>query len=324
MKNKNQKKFPCLEKYEDLYSFRMHFSSRTKRQPSNNFSLKSGNLLRVFKIRKLFGSKLLSVHLKFSFGNASQTLVVKVLQKIWLFGTVDKSCSRWNCYAGRPYKQFWRNHWKLFRSKISRDVYVYQKISSSSFESSRRKKFWGYHPNTFCSKSVKKKFFGFFRKILFAQKNFHGRLWEQFWQKWKKFFFKRQKINDVLGIVSGSCFSLCRVKCFEQHQPNIKYLVRTNTLDAYTRNFHETSERHSEQSSQKFKFIEKFLAQISFTRVQIDPRTPQIHLRPILRKVKFLKVSENVFSFEKLLRTLVNVTLAIPMTILPPRCRNRF
>ena len=38
----------------------------------------------------------------------------------------------------------------------------------------------------------------------------------------KSFLFKRQKIIDVLGIVSGSFFSLCRVKCFEQHQPNIK------------------------------------------------------------------------------------------------------
>ena len=98
----------------------------------------------------------------------------------------------------------------------------------------------------------------------------------------KSFFFKRQKIIDVLGIVSGSFFSLCRVKCFEQHQPNIKFLVLTNTLDAYTRNFHETSERHSEQSSQKLKFIQKFLAQISFTRVEIDPRTPPTHPSPIL------------------------------------------
>ena len=85
LKNKNQKNFPCLEKFEELYSFRMQFSSRTRRQPSNNFLLKSGNLLRVFKIRKLFGSKLLSVHFKFSFENASQTLVVKILQKICFF-----------------------------------------------------------------------------------------------------------------------------------------------------------------------------------------------------------------------------------------------
>ena len=63
----------------------MQFSSRTRRQPSNNFSLKSRNLLRVFKIRKLFGSKILSVRLKFSFGDASQTLVVKILQKICFF-----------------------------------------------------------------------------------------------------------------------------------------------------------------------------------------------------------------------------------------------
>ena len=94
----------------------------------------------------------------------------------------------------------------------------------------------------------------------------------------KRFFFKRQKIIDVLGIVSGSFFSLCRVNCFEQHQLNIKYLVRTVTLDAYTTNFHETSEKRSGQSSQKFKFIEKFLARISFTRVQIDPRTPAKHI----------------------------------------------
>ena len=85
LKNKNQKNFPCLQKYDDLYSFRMQFSSRAKRQTSNNFSLKSGNLLSVFKIRKLFGSKLLSVHLKFSFENASQTLVVKILQKTCFF-----------------------------------------------------------------------------------------------------------------------------------------------------------------------------------------------------------------------------------------------
>ena len=96
--------------------------------------------------------------------------------------------------------------------------------------------------------------------------------------KMKKNFFKRQKIIDVLGIVSGSFFSLCRVKCFEQHQPNISYLVRTITLDAYTRIFHETSEKHSGQISKKIGFIENFLVQISSTRVQIDPRTPAKHI----------------------------------------------
>ena len=94
----------------------------------------------------------------------------------------------------------------------------------------------------------------------------------------KSFFFKRQKIIDVLVIVSGSFLSLCRVNCFEQHQPNIKYLVRTVTLGAYTGNFHENSEKHSGQSSEKFRFNENFLARISFTRVQIDPRTPAKHI----------------------------------------------
>ena len=171
---------------------------------------------------------------------------------------------------------------------------------------------------------MKKKFFGFFRKNVFAQNVFMDAYESNFDKSEKSFLFKRQKIIDVLGIVSGSFFSLCRVKCFEQHQPNVKYLAWTITIDAYTRKFQETSERHSEQSSQKFKFIEKLLAQISFTRVQIDPRTPPNTSESNSVKSKVLKVSENVFSFEKLLRTLVNVTLAIPMTILPPRCRNTF
>ena len=246
MKNKNQKNFPCLEIYEDLYSFRMHFSSRTKRQPSNNFSLKSGNLLRVFRIRKLFGSKLLSVRLKFSFGNASQTLVVKVLQKNCFFSTVDRSCFRWKCYAGRPYKQFRGNLSKLFRSKTPETFMFIKKFLVQVLKAGVESTFEGTIP-TRSAKISEKENLRIFPEICFRSKCFHGRLWEQLWQKWKKFFFKRQKIIDVLGIVSGSFFSLCRVKCFEQHQRNIKYLVRTITLDAYTRNFHETSERHSGQ-----------------------------------------------------------------------------
>ena len=96
--------------------------------------------------------------------------------------------------------------------------------------------------------------------------------------KVKKVFFKRQKIIDVLRIVSGSNFSLGRVKCYEEHQPNKKYLVRTITLDAYNRSFHETSEKHSGKSSEKVRFREMFLPQISSTGVQFDPRTPAKHI----------------------------------------------
>ena len=44
-------------------------------------------------------------------------LSLKFCRKLVFFGNVDKSCFRWKCYAGRPYKQFWEIPWKLFLSK---------------------------------------------------------------------------------------------------------------------------------------------------------------------------------------------------------------
>ena len=182
----------------------MHFSSRTKRQPSNNFSLKSGNLLRVFKIRKLFGSKLLSVHLKFSYGNASQTLVVKVLQKICFFGTVDNSCFRWKCYAGRPYKQFWGNHWKLFRSKTPATFRFIKKFLVQVLKASVESSFEGTLPTRSAQNQWKRNFSDFSAK-LFSLKMFSWTLMRAILTKVKKVFFQKTEnhwcIRKCIGLL---------------------------------------------------------------------------------------------------------------------------
>ena len=182
----------------------MHFSSRRKRQPSNNFSLNSGNLLRVFKIRKLFGSKLLSERLKFSFGNASQTLVVKVLQKICFFGTVDNSCFRWKCYAGRPYKQFWGTHWKLFRWKTPETFRFIKKFLVQVLKARVEGSFEGTIPAR-SAQNQWKRIFSVFSEKLLPLKMFSRTLMRATLTKVKKVLFQKTEnhwcIRKCIGLL---------------------------------------------------------------------------------------------------------------------------
>ena len=125
-------------------------------------------------------------------GTPAKHLSLKFCRKFVFFGTVDKSCFRWKCYAGRLYKQFWRNHWKLFRSKTPETFRFIKKFLIQVVKSRVESSFEGTIPTRSAQNQWKRNFSDFSEKM-FSLKMFSWTLMRAILTKVKKVFYSNDR-----------------------------------------------------------------------------------------------------------------------------------
>ena len=125
-------------------------------------------------------------------GTPAKHLSLKFCRKFVSFGTVDKSCFRWKCYAGRPYKQFWENHWKIFLSKSPETFRFIKKFLVQVLKARVESSFEGTIPTHFAQNQWKRIFSDFTEKM-FSLKMFSWTIMRAILTKVKKVFFSNDR-----------------------------------------------------------------------------------------------------------------------------------
>ena len=136
-------------------------------------------------------------------GTPAKHLSLKFCRKIVFFATVNKSCFRWKCYARRPYKQFWGNHWKLFCSKTPETFRFIKEFLVQLLKARVEGSFEGTIPTRSAQNQRKTNFPGFSGN-LFSLKMFSWTLMRAILTKVKKKIFQTTEnhwcIRNCLGL----------------------------------------------------------------------------------------------------------------------------